>query len=91
MATVMLRTSVLAALIAFAGCSLPPLQPRAPTDPVVSGSSARAQRPALGRKVVVDKRDLNILIARDASTCTVAPEVFRTTEVGDRVVCLWRT
>jgi hypothetical protein len=89
MTSILRRTFVLTAVLAVSGCSLPPLLPRSPTDPP-AGSGSRAQRPAPARKEVVEKRDMSLLVARDGSSCTVPDHVFRSTEIGDRIACLWR-
>jgi hypothetical protein len=78
----------LAGMLLIGACALEPLQPRRPGDSVTTSGSARPPAPA--RKEVVEKRDLNVLIARDGTRCTVSAQVFRDTEVGSRVTCLWR-
>jgi hypothetical protein len=79
---------ILASLLLLGACALEPLQPRRTPQPGVSGNAPRP--PAPGRKEVVDKRDLAILIARDGTSCTVSQQVFENTRVGDRVTCFWR-
>jgi hypothetical protein len=78
----------LAGMLLLGACALEPLQPRRPGDAGMTSGSARP--PAPSRKEVVEKRDLNMLIARDGTRCTVPEQVFRDTDVGERVTCLWR-
>jgi hypothetical protein len=83
-----LPSLLFAGTLLLAACALPPLQPRSPTDRTMPAGDARA--PRLERKEVVEKRDVNLLVARDGTTCTVASGVFRATIVGERVRCFWR-
>jgi hypothetical protein len=41
-------------------------------------------------KVIVEKREPNILIALDRTYCEVAPDRFDKVEEGERVFCHWR-
>jgi hypothetical protein len=68
-------------------CALEPLQPRGSVRPE---SDTRVRPPAPSRKEVVEKRDLNLLIARDGTRCTVSEQAYRSTSVGDHVTCFWR-
>jgi hypothetical protein len=81
----------LTAVLLLGACALEPLQPRRPGAAGQGGEAGAASRlPAAARKEVAEKRDVNRLIARDGTMCTVSAAVFQATAVGDRVTCLWQ-
>ena len=47
-------------------------------------------RPELTRKLVAGKREPNLLVASDGTTCTTTETRFGRAQRGDRVWCMWR-
>jgi hypothetical protein len=45
---------------------------------------------SLGWKVIVEKREPNLLLAADVSVCEVPPNRFASLRRGDRAFCHWR-
>jgi hypothetical protein len=44
---------------------------------------------AVARREVVAKEPPSALLAQDGTRCTVDPEKYERTKVGDRVLCVW--
>jgi hypothetical protein len=56
----------------------------------VPGRDSASSGEVLAWKVIVDKRETNLLIALDRTYCEVAPDRFDKVEEGERVFCHWR-
>jgi hypothetical protein len=56
----------------------------------VPGRGVQESRETLSSKVVVEKREPNLLLAMDRTECVVPQARFERTRVGDRVFCHWR-
>lgn len=68
-----------------------PGDPTATVLPTPAGQPVTATtKPNASRKRVEAKEEPATLIAADRSECTVTAERFRSTKVGDAVVCDWR-
>ena len=80
-----MRHMVLAICLLGVACRVAPVR--------LGGDSATGQslnnRTEFTEKVVNMKRQPWTFIARDGSRCTVAEEVWRATEVGERATCMW--
>jgi len=81
-------TAALLGILLLSACALEPLKPPPAAQPSATNGTSRPAAPA--RKEVVELRGLNMLVARDGTSCTVLDQVFRSTRVGDRVTCMWR-
>lgn len=57
--------------------------------PVPGRDTGRSQE-TLSWKVVLEKRDPNILLAGDRTECEVTANRFDSVREGDRVFCHWR-
>jgi hypothetical protein len=53
--------------------------------------SSRSPQETLGWKVVIEKRDPNLLLAVDGTECVVSEERFERIRTGRRAFCHWRT
>jgi hypothetical protein len=51
----------------------------------------RSPRETLGWKVVIEKREPNLLLAVDGTECVVSEERFERIRTGRRAFCHWRT
>jgi hypothetical protein len=91
-----MRTMLVVALVVSASCQppvpyRPPLiGPKTPGDdrqtPAANVSRAASN---LAKKKVDAKQDPNVLIAVDATRCTVSEKKYREVSLGEAVSCLW--
>jgi hypothetical protein len=51
----------------------------------------RSPQETLGWKVVIEKREPNLLLAVDGTECVVSEERFERIRTGRRAFCHWRT
>jgi len=56
----------------------------------VPGQDPARSRESLSWKVVLEKRDPNILLAGDRTQCEVSADRYASVSEGDRVFCHWR-
>lgn len=71
------RLVSLVGLVLLMGCFAIPLR----HDP---------RAPALGSKVVVEKKEPNILVAADRTWCETSKKKFESARVGEAAWCVWK-
>jgi hypothetical protein len=64
--------------------------PAAPLSTPAGQPATASSTPNMSLKRVTGKAEPATLVAVDRTTCTVTPQRFRDTKIGDKALCDWR-